>query len=282
MNLLRYICLISTTVLIQFYTLTSLQAKEELTFGVYPVFSPNQIISMFSPITRHISTESGIEINLRSAPDFSQFIERTQKGEYDIIYTAPHMGRLAHLESGYLPIAQTRFRIIVTAVTLKESPIQSLAEMQGKRMAIGSELSMTYQITNRELSRYQLDLNDNVQFIPTANFSNVLTSILRSEADAGATGSLLWDKAPSEQKERLKEIFRSTEHPGLVVMMHPRLGDKKYKEFQQYFASYSVANTAPDLLQKRRTFLEYDSLDFETLKSLDPFTEVLIKQYHSQ
>lgn len=247
--------------------------KGELVFGVYPYLSPNQIVEQFIPLSNHLSKVLGQAVTLRSAPNFEQFIERTHAGEYDIIFTAPHMGRLAEKRDGYRPLAQTGYPIVVVALTKQESAIKSLDNLRDHTLAVGAKMSMTYQIMNQALGNSGLKLGKNVNFVDTASFSNVLEAILRGEADAGATGTLLWDSAPAEQRDQLREIFRSQAVPGFLLLGHPRNGNATLKKLQHALYNFDKTPAGKNYFSKTRQ-IDFRPLNTMTLKRIDPFTAV--------
>ena len=251
----------------------SAQSDDELVFGVYPFLSPSKIVEQFAPLANHLTTALCRKVTLRSAPDFSRFIERTQAGEYDIIFTAPHMGRLAEKRDGYRRIAQTGYQIAVVTVTRKDGPVHSLADMKGRTIAIGAKLSMTYQVTDHALNKYGMALERDVKFIDPASFSNVVEAIMRGEADAGSTITMLWDVAPAEQRANLREIFRGEPVPGFLMLAHPRLGDQTLKRVERAFLDFPKTSAGKTYFEKTRQ-IDFRQLDDATMKRIDPFTAV--------
>ncbi|MBA3033641.1 MAG: phosphate/phosphite/phosphonate ABC transporter substrate-binding protein [Gammaproteobacteria bacterium] len=248
----------------------------ELVFGVYPYLSPSQTVEQFAPLKTHLSKVLGRPVSLRSAPDFSKFVERTRAGEYDIIFTAPHMGRIAEKRDGYHPLAQTGYPIVVVVVTKNNSPVESLGALHNRSLAVGTQLSMTYQIMNQALGKTGLELGKNVQFIDTATFSNVLTAVLRGEADAGATGTLLWDSAPAAQRSQLREIYRSPPVPGFLLLGHPRLGAETLKQLQHALFGFAETPHGHTYFAKTQQ-IDFRPLDAATMKHIDPFVAVFEK-----
>jgi phosphonate transport system substrate-binding protein len=245
----------------------------DLIFGVYPYLSPSQIVSQFNPLSDHLAKALGQPVMLRSAPDFTRFAERTRAGEYDIIFTAPHMGRLAEKRDGYRPLAQTGYPIIVVALVRDDAPIKSLGDLRDRALAVGTKLSMTYQIMNQALDKHGLALGKNVRFVDTASFSNVLTAVLRGEAAAGATGTLLWDSAPAEQRAQLREIYRSAPVPGFLLLAHPRHDTALLKRMQGALIDFS-RTPAGKTFFNRTQLIDFRPLDAATLLRIDPYTRV--------
>jgi len=244
-----------------------------LVFGVYPYLSPSQVVEQFSPLAEHLGQTLGRPVELRSAPDFQKFIERTQAGEYDIIFTAPHMGRLAEKRDGYLPAAQTGWGIEILVVARKDGPIKSLADLRGHSLAVGAKLSMTYQMVNHALEKRGLALERDVKFFNAASFSNVVEAVMRSEADAGATGTILWNPAPAEQKAALQEIFHAGPVPGFLVLAHPRIGAMTLKRLRQALFDFNQLPAGKTYFEKTGQ-IDFRPLDAATLKQIDPYTRV--------
>ncbi|MEW6514838.1 MAG: phosphate/phosphite/phosphonate ABC transporter substrate-binding protein [Pseudomonadota bacterium] len=248
----------------------------ELVLGIYPFLSSSQIADRYSPLRDHLAQQLNRPVSLRSAPDFDAFIERTRRGEYDIIFTAPHMGRLAEQRDGYRALAQTGYSIIIVALARKDGPINKITDLKGRSLAVGARLSMSYQMVERELERHDLSIGRDVRFVDTANFSNVLESLVRKEADAGATGTLLWDNAPPEKHRVLREIWRSQTVPGFLLLAHPRLGNADLKRLKQALFDFSGTPAGKAYFEKTQQ-IDFRPIDAATLKRIDPYTTVFGK-----
>jgi phosphonate transport system substrate-binding protein len=248
-------------------------SKGELVFGVYPYLSPNQIVEQFSPLGDHLAKALGRPVVLRSAPNFAQFIDRTRTGEYDIIFTAPHMGRLAEKRDGYRPLAQSGNPFVFVALAKKGSPVKSLDDMRDRGLAVGAKLSMTYQAMNLALGKSGLELGKNVKFIDTASFSNIIEAVLRGEADAGAAPTILLNNAPAEQRAQLQEIYRSQPVPSFFLLGHPRNGDAVLNKLHAALTDFA-GTPAGKIYFAKSLQGDFRLLDAATMKRLDPFTAV--------
>ncbi len=251
-------------------------ATDELIFGIYPYLSSSQTVELFAPLGDHLAQVLGRPVNLRSAPDFTRFIERTQAGEYDIVFTAPHMGRLAEKRGHFQPVVQTGYQIVIVALTRKESPIRKLADLKGHSLATGAKLSMTYQIVDQELGRHGLALGRDVKFVNTVNFSNVLDALIFKEADAGATGTLLWDKAPEEKKEVVRELWRSPPVPGFLVLASPRIDAATLQRLKQGLLDFNNTPAGKTYFDRSQQ-TDFRPVNAATMKRIDPFAVVFEK-----
>jgi phosphonate transport system substrate-binding protein len=254
----------------------AVQENNELVLGVYPYLSPNQIVEQFAPLNDHLTKSLNRPVSLRSAPDFAQFIERTRAGEYDIIFTAPHLGRIAETRDGYRPLAQTGYSIVVVALARNDGPITALADLKGRKLAVGAKLSMTYQIVDQALHKQGLALGRDVEFVDTASFSNVLEALVRREADAGATGTLLWDNAPPEKHEILREIYRSGPVPGFLILAHPRASAATLKRIERAVLDFGKTPAGKTFFDKTQQ-IDFRPVDAATMKRIDPYTIIIGK-----
>lgn len=272
-RLIRKLSAICLAVALSTQAIAAARDGRELVFGVYPYLSPSQTVERFAPLVNYLATTLGRPVALSSAPDFASFIERTRAGEYDIIFTAPHMGRLAERRDAYLPLAQTGNPFIFVALAKKDSPVTSLGQMNGRAMAIGARLSMTYQVINRALGKQGLELGRSVRFVDTASFSNIIDAILRGEADAGAAPTILLDNAPPELRARLKEIYRSEPLPSFFLLSHPRIGGATHRKLQA--ALFAFPATPEGQAYFRKTLqLDFRPLDAGSLKRMDSFAAI--------
>lgn len=251
-------------------------ATRELVFGIYPFLSAGQIADRYAPLRDHLTQQLKQSVSLRSAPDFEAFIERTRRGEYDIIFTAPHMGRLAEQRDGYQALAQTGYSIVIVALVRKDGPINKISDLKGHSLAVGARLSISYQMVDRELARHGLSIGKDVRFINTSNFPNVLESLMRKEADAGATGTLLWDDASPEKHNVLREIWRSQAVPGFLLLAHSRLGSNTLNQVKQALLDFSATPAGKSYFETTQQ-LDFRPVDAATLKRIDPYTAVLSK-----
>lgn len=248
---------------------------DALVLGVYPYLSPSQIARQFKPLSEYLAERLERRVELRSAPDFPGFIERTRAGEYDLIFTAPHMGRLAEKRDGYRPLAQTAYRIVVALVCRKEAPLRDIADLRGRSVAIGARLSMTYQMVEHALGAQGLSLSDgSVKPVITASFSNVMEATLRGEADVGAIPTAVLANVPDEQRAAVRELMRTDAAPGGLLMAHPRMDAATFERLRQALLEIGRHPQGRRFLDASR-LIDFLPLDAATMQRIDPFTAAL-------
>lgn len=253
-------------------------AAGNLIFGVYPYLSATQVVDHYSLLRDLLARSLGRPVTMVSAPDFPSFIERTRKGEFDVVLTAPHMGRLAEKRDGWLRVAQTGYQMEIVALTRLDSTVQRLDELRGKAIAIGSRDSMTYQIIAEALAKDGLALERDLKVVETPSFSNVMHALTRGEADAGATSRRLWSMAPDSQRNAVREIFHAQPAPGFFVMAHPRLGEAAVQSLRKALLGFHATPEGKAFFRKTQQ-LDFRPIDDETMRRIDPYTAILDKPH---
>ncbi|HIJ91039.1 MAG: phosphate/phosphite/phosphonate ABC transporter substrate-binding protein [Desulfobulbaceae bacterium] len=262
---------------------TSLYAApkgDTLILGVFPYISANQMMEQLSPLCKRIEAALGKKVTMVSAPDFLSYVERTAKGEYDLVLTAPHMGRLAQKRDGWQLVVQSGQKTATVILVRKESPIRKLEDLRGKKMAVGNWRSVTYLLAEEALAQKGVTLGKDVEVLETATFSNVVQSVFLGEADAGATPTLLWDKwinVNEEQHRQLREIFRAKPAtPSFLVMANPKADQATIQRLRESLLSFKDTPEGKDFMQKSQ-FESFLPLDDATMARIDPYVHVLVQ-----
>jgi phosphonate transport system substrate-binding protein len=215
-----------------------------------------------------------------SAPDFPSFVDRTTRGEYDVVLTAAHMGRLAQKRDGWQRIVQSGQRTAAVFLVRKDSGIHGLKDLRGKKMAVGHWRSVTYLLAEEVLLKNGLTPGRDMEIIETATFSNVVQAVFRREADIGATPTLLWDNwvnVSREQQQQLREIVRTKPTiPSFLVMVPPKTTRATIRRLKHSLLSFHTTPEGEVFFQKSR-FESFLPLDEATMTRIDPYVHILIE-----
>jgi len=252
--------------------------EEALTLGIFPYLSANQMVDQLSPLGKRLEEALGRKVILVSAPDFMSYVERTAKGEYDLVLTAPHMGRLAQTRDGWQLVVQSGQKTATVLLVRKESSIHSIEDLRGKKMAVGDWRSVTYLLAEEAIAQKGLTLGKDVEVVETATFSNVVQSVFLGEVDVGATPTLLWDKwehVNAEQHSQLREIFRAQPAtPSFLVMASPKTDQATIRRLRDSLLSFNDTVTGKSFFQKSQ-YESFLPLDEATMERIDPYVHVL-------
>jgi phosphonate transport system substrate-binding protein len=257
---------------------TLLRAEGEITLGVLPYVTAGQLVEYHTPLKNYIAENLGRPVALITAPDFLDFVERTSKSEYDLILTAPHFARLAERRDGYQVVVRSQNEIQAAFLVRKDSNIQRLEDLKGKRIMVAQPISMMYQLSIGALEKKGLVPGKNITIVEARTNNNALSAPLRNEAEAGVTGILLWGLATGENKEQLRLIATSPSMPGFVLMAHKRIPKKDVDKLRKALLSFRT--TPPGEAYFAASGLKGFALtDSATMSSLDPYTRVLTQKH---
>jgi len=260
-------------------SVTASQKTEPLILGVFPYISANQMMEQLSPLVKRMEEALGREITMVSAPNFMSYMERTTGGEYDLVVTAPHMGRLSQKRDGWQLVVMSSQQTATLLLVRKDSGIERIEDLRGKKMAVGNWRSVTYQMAEKALAEKGLILGKDVKVVETATFSNVVQSVFLEEVGVGATPTLLWDKwihVNEEQHQQLREIFRAKKPapPSFLVMVPPKTEQSMILQLRESLLRFNDVPEGKKFFKKS----QYESFllpDQTVMKAIDPYIHVL-------
>ena len=253
---------------------------DTLTLGVFPYISANQMMEQLSPLCKRIEEALGKKVILVSAPDFMTYVERTTKGEYDLVLTAAHMGSLAEKRDGWQRIVQSGQKTAAVLLVRQESSVQRLEDLRGRKITVGNRRSLTYLLAKEALAEKGIMLDKDMEVIETATFSNVVQSVFLGEADVGATPTLLWDNwehVNAEQHRQLREISRTRPAASsFLVMASPKTDKTAIRKLTDSLLSFENTEEGKAFFQKSQ-FGSFQPLEDATMESAAPFIHVLLQ-----
>lgn len=270
MNILRRSLLGACLTLVATFSLAS---DPPLTFGVFPYVSRGQLMDFHTPLKVYLESRLKRPVDLVTAPDFAEFMNRTQKGEYDLILTAPHMGRLAERRDGYVRLVKTGHEVQGVFLVRRDSGLRKLSDLKGKTIMMAQPVSAVYQMAADHLQRNGLVPGRDVTVINTGTHNNALYAPARREADASVTGTLLWNNADPVIRAELVEIDGTRRVPGFMLMANKRVPPEQVKRIQALLLDFEKTEEGKAYFNVT-DLKNFDLIDDKTMKSLDPLTRV--------
>jgi len=256
----------------------TLHAEADITLGVFPYVTAGQLAEFHAPLKNYIAKSLGRPTVLVTAPDFLTFDERTHLGQYDLILTAPHFGRLAERRDGYQRVARSLHEVRAVFLVPKDSDIQQLDDLKGKRIMVAQPVSVIYQLAVDMLKQKGLIPGKNITIIDTRTHNNALYAPLRNEADVGITGTLMWEKLTGEQKDKLRVIATSRGVPGFMLMAHPRMPKRDVDKLRQALLDFHKTPNG-ELYFTGAGLKGFGLIDDASMRSLDRYTSVITQPH---
>jgi phosphonate transport system substrate-binding protein len=128
--------------------------------------------------------------------DIRTHVKRILKPDFDAVITAAHMGRMAQLDAGYVPVAgfESPLRGIISVH--KNSPIKELKDLKGRSLSINDRLVLVSIVTLHDLTSAGVKLNE-VKINSAITQNSSLLMVAKRDVDAAITASFTLNQIPS-------------------------------------------------------------------------------------
>ena len=214
-------------VLISFILITlapaaSASDRPALRVAVVPYLTTSVLLKLFEPIRAHLEGELKRPIELYTAPDIRTHVRRIQKPDFDAVITAAHMGRLAQLDAGYLPVAGFESPLKGIVTVHKDSPIRNLRELEGKTVAVNDRLVLVSIVTLQDLQRAGVRTGD-LRIVSSITQNSSLLSVAHGDVDAAITAIFTLNQIPEAQRQDTRTIYTTDRLPNVMFLANPRL-----------------------------------------------------------
>lgn len=198
--------------------------ESPIRFGSVAMDIPPMMHQRLLPLTRYLSESLARPVSLFLAPNMATAIDDVATGTVELAYLTPVAYIRARERSNSRLIAKTvtngRDSMRLAIVVKKESPIQIISDLAGKRFAFGDRESLLQRVT---LTSAGLPLEALGHYDFLEHQDNTIRSVLHGVYDAGILKeamALRWlDKG-------IRIIHLSQEFPPYNIAASPRVSDK--------------------------------------------------------
>ena len=196
-------------------------SRQTFTLSVVPQYTPVDIGLRWTPLLRHLEAETGYSFQLRLLDKIPRFETDFLTGIPDLVYLNPFHMLMAADAQGYIPLVRGSDPLIGILVAEKNSPIKTLRDLNGKRLAFpapnafGASLYMRALLTEKEGLRFSSDY--------VGSHQNVYRHVLIGDAAAGGGIHATLDKESVAIRNRLRVLYTT---PGVAphpLAAHPRM-----------------------------------------------------------
>lgn len=167
-------------------------AQAEIRFGVHPFKSATKLYEAFTPLADYLSEKMGEPVSLQISKDYESHINAIGKGDLDMAYLGPVSYVNLHDSYGAMPLL-ARQAINGSPVfhgkifVRKDSPIQTLADLKGKKFAFGEPHStMSHLVPRYTLYQAGITVEQFGGYKFVGDHTNVALGVLAGDFDAGA------------------------------------------------------------------------------------------------
>jgi phosphonate transport system substrate-binding protein len=205
--------------------MTAWAGGRQAVFVVHPYDTPSRIYARFRPLTLTLSGVLGRPLRLVIASSYDEQIEMIATGRADFAYIGPtpyvrarERGRVRIL-AGEAEGGQAFYQSAL--VVRANSPIQKVADLAGKRIAFGAEISMSSAVAPKLiLAQAGVRRADLAEIAHLDRHERVALSVLHGDFDAGG---LRLDIAKTYLPRGLRILAVSQPLPPHVIAASPHV-----------------------------------------------------------
>lgn len=256
------------------------QAEKSYVFGVHPFKSPTKLMTMFTPLREYLGKELGAKVTFRSAKNYDAALEALLAGEIDISYMGPSLIASANSEhpgkvrivAAILSKGVPTFKGVIVA--RQDSEINSLMDLEGKRIAFGDRQS-TLSCYVPAYMLMEAGIFDSVNYTFVGSHDNVALGVLKGKFDGGG---LKPDVAMKYLDKGLKIIAESEPVYEHVVVVGPSVDDATFKKIQHALLNVKDPTVYTSIKESVTGFAVVQPSDYDNLTTLMKKVDSKIKK----
>lgn len=190
------------------------------TFAVVPHQLPVAVYRDWSPITERLSQRLGAKVEIKIYRTIPRFEADLAQGIPDLAFMNPYHQVMVR-GAGYIPLVRSSETLTGILVVPKDSPLKSVKELDGKRLAFPSPNAFGASLYMRALLTEQMKIRFNTYYVDAHN--EVYRHVIRGEAAAGGGVRQTLDREPPELREQLRVLYETPPTTPHVLSAHRRV-----------------------------------------------------------
>jgi len=189
-------------------------------FGVLSQRSAVLTAQYWNPIFDYVEKKAGVRLDLKAARTGQESNEAVERGEYDFVYSN-HIFRPRMAQANYQVILRPRDEAITgQIVTLEDSPIRSLKDLDGKEVGFPSLAAFVgYAVPMDGL------LRQGVTVTPTfgGNQEGIMGQLKAGRVIAAGVNNQVMKAFAARENVRYRVLWESPPFLNLPIAAHPRV-----------------------------------------------------------
>lgn len=193
--------------------------------GTFSGASPAELVDKYRPIADVIGKALKSPVMISPVCDFKRLASGLKEGRFDLVMARPSDYSARAIRDGdYRHVAQVVPDVQCVYVVPKDSPLKTLADVKGKRVALPGKTSYMGKVCAAELRDNGCDAANKAQFVKEQ--AVVMYQLKEGNVDVGGMSSHAKAIAPQAlEKAGLRELGRSRPQPYFPIIAHKRLSD---------------------------------------------------------
>jgi phosphonate transport system substrate-binding protein len=195
-------------------------AGESFSFGVVPQRSAVLTAQYWNPILDYVQRRTGIALVLKVARTGQESSEATEQGLYDFVYSN-HFFQPRMTAANYQVILRSREEAITgQIVTLAESPIRGLNDLDGKEVGFPSAAAFVgYAVPMDQLLRQRIAVTP----VYGGNQEGIMGQLKAGRVLAAGVNNQVMKTFAARENLRYRVLWESPPFLNLPIAVHPRV-----------------------------------------------------------
>ncbi len=235
-----------------FATSPSVRAGGDYVLGVFPYLPPRDIERVFAPMAADLGNTVHHHILLRSSTTYKRFAARLDKQEFDIAFIQPFDYVHVADRYGYLPLATRSEKLKALVVATIDSPLKSVNDLRGKRMALPPKRSAVSRLMRAYLKRNGLQPGRDLRITYHRSHVACMRQILIGQADVCGTAAPALRFFQHKMKVQLKTIAATRSIPHTLFAISPRVPRADRDAIRKRIIGWSESKMGREMLARGR------------------------------
>ena len=196
----------------------------QLTVGIVPQQSAKKLASLWTPILKHLSAQSGETLVFVTAKNIPTFEERLAQGDYDLAYMNPYHFVVFNQSTGYQALAKQKDKQIRGIIVVrKDSDITNLQQLNNRSLAFPAPAAFAASI----LPRAELTAQS-INFTPkyVSSHDSVYLNVAKGFFPAGGGVLRTFGNAPKSIQEQLDVLWTTKGYTPHAFATHPNVDEQ--------------------------------------------------------
>ena len=189
--------------------------------SIVPQLTSVEMHKAWSPVLAKLTAATGLSFELSLSPRIPDFERKLSEGEPDFAFMNPYHMLIAKRKQGYIPLVRNSENLLKGMLLVeKDSPVQSLADLNGKVVAFPAPNSFGASLYIRaQLAKMHISFTP--RYVQT--HTNVYRGVLMGDVAAGGGVNYTFEREPKDVRERLRVLYVTPDSAPHPFAAHPRI-----------------------------------------------------------
>ena len=221
------------------------------------------------PIFQYLTEKTGYKFVFKTTKTIPEFEKNVLAKEYDFAYMNPYHYTVFHERAGYRAmLKQGNKQIKGIMVARKDSPINSLADLNGQKLAFPAPAAFAATVIPQSVMK-----QDGIIYKPfyVSSHESVYKNVAYKNFVAGGGIERTFSNTPKDIRDQLKVIWRSKGYTPHAIAASPEISDEVVQSVIEAFLSMNENQTGKKLLAglKFKSVIKANNSDWDDVRQLD-------------